>query len=204
MMTTEDPAPTEVAAPKEGDSWWGYVKIAANGRVILRVNRRIADDRRHQLDDQVEDRTAEDASRAGEFEPWQVEQKLADLTPDERDVVTRKYFKQQTYKQIAQELGIPVSRVKNLHHSALKRIRVWLKIPCWTEDLEEWKFKARYRQRSWESLLKELRDEQKRIIDLVEQGQSPTQIALELRVSQEEANELWSGIGSILLQAIDR
>jgi DNA-binding CsgD family transcriptional regulator len=194
-MTKQDAALSDRTDSHRGDSWWGYVKLAARGRVRREVNRRIRDDARLHLDDRQENLPA-----AMDIDPTLLGEALERLPPKERDVINGR-FEGKSFEELGQELGITTERADSLWHRAT---RTWLLKPGWNADLEQWKERARYREKPWNTLLDGLCQDHRRIIDLVEQGRSPVQIALELKISQEQADKLWYGIGTTLLQAIDR
>ncbi len=197
-MTKEDAALAGRTDSNRGDSWWGYVKLAARGRVRREVNRRIRDDARHHLDDQQDNLPA-----AMDIDSTLLGEALDRLPPKERDVINAR-LGGKSFEELGQELGISADRANGLWHRANGRLRTWFRNPGWNADLERWKEAAKYRKKPWNALLDGLCQDHRRIIDLVEQRRSRTQIALELDKSEEEAGEYWYRVGTALLQAIDR
>lgn len=60
---------------------------------------------------------------SGEFERQNVRAALALLTPDQRQVITLKYFEDWQNEEIARALNKPIGAVKSLQHRALAALR---------------------------------------------------------------------------------
>lgn len=73
----------------------------------------IADDDAKQPFDAVEHTQRDDRVRAG----------LAELTPDQREVVERSFFEEQPHSAIATALGLPLGTVKSRLRLAMKKLR---------------------------------------------------------------------------------
>jgi len=56
------------------------------------------------------------------WDAWQVRAALAELPPDERDVVRMSHFEDMSHREIAEALAVPVGTVKSRSHRAHRRL----------------------------------------------------------------------------------
>lgn len=89
-------------------------------RVAVDVYRR---ERRHRADrfDEV-DMAALPSSFEGMWEAWEIRCAIDRLTADERHVIEAIHYRGLTYRQAADELGIPLGTVKSRSHRAHQRL----------------------------------------------------------------------------------
>lgn len=182
-IATGDVISPQTPAPKPGDSWWGYVKREADGRVKREVKRQVAEDRGYdQSEDQREDRGTREKSWLSDFDPEQLKQAIADLPPDERKVVLL-WLAGKTFDEIGQELSIPTSRVKVLWSRALGMLREWLELKQAMASLSP-------DQR--EQTIANLTPDERKVILLWWAGKTFDEIRQKLGVETDVARTLWS------------
>lgn len=108
--------------PEHKFSTWLY-KIATNSAIDYLRKQKLLPDISHQTEDhnQIMDHSTPESEIIKKQNYATLEDAIGKLKPQYRDIIRMRYYKEMTYEEISQKLGIPIGTVKaSVHRARIK------------------------------------------------------------------------------------